>query len=44
MRWTLEGHVLGRHVKTVFYCWMLIFGLVGADGLGAAAVFRQAAR
>jgi hypothetical protein len=27
----LEGHVLGRHVKSVFYCWMLIFGLVGAQ-------------
>jgi hypothetical protein len=27
----LEGHVLGRHVKTVFYCWMLIFGLVGTQ-------------
>ena len=27
----LEGHVLGRHVKTVFYCWMLIFGLVGSQ-------------
>jgi hypothetical protein len=25
----LEGHVLGRHVKTVFCCWILIFGLVG---------------
>lgn len=27
----MEGHVLGRHVKTVFYCWMLIFGLVGTQ-------------
>ena len=27
----LEGHVLGRHVKTVFGCWVLIFGLVGAQ-------------
>ena len=23
--------MLGRHVKTVFRCWMLIFGLVGAQ-------------
>jgi len=28
---TLEGHVLGRHVKTVFWCWTLIFGVVGAQ-------------
>ena len=27
----LEGHVLSRHVKTVFYCWILIFGLVGTQ-------------
>jgi hypothetical protein len=27
----LPGHVLGRHVKTVFGCWVLIFGLVGAQ-------------
>lgn len=27
----LSGQVLGKHVKTVFYCWMLIFGLVGAQ-------------
>ncbi len=27
----LEGHVLGRHVKTVFWCWTLIFGVVGAQ-------------
>ena len=28
---SLEGHVLGRHVKTVFACWMVVFGLVGAQ-------------
>ncbi len=27
----LEGHVLGRNVKTVFYCWVIVFGLVGAQ-------------
>ncbi|KKL24800.1 hypothetical protein LCGC14_2411700 [marine sediment metagenome] len=27
----LEGHFLGRHVKVVFACWMVIFGLVGAQ-------------
>jgi hypothetical protein len=27
----LPGHVLGRHVKSVFGCWVLIFGLVGAQ-------------
>lgn len=27
----LPGHVLGQHVKTVFGCWVLIFGLVGAQ-------------
>lgn len=27
----LEGHVLGRHVKTVFWCWTLIFSVVGAQ-------------
>ena len=27
----LEGHVLGKHVKTVFGCWMVLFGLVGAQ-------------
>jgi hypothetical protein len=27
----IEGHVLGRHVKTVFYCWVVMFGLVGAQ-------------
>jgi hypothetical protein len=26
-----EGHVLGRHVKAVFRCWVLVFGLVGAQ-------------
>ena len=27
----LEGQVLGRHVKMVFRCWVLLFGLVGAQ-------------
>ncbi len=27
----IEGHVLGRHVKKVFGCWMVVFGLVGAQ-------------
>jgi hypothetical protein len=27
----LKGHVLGRHVKTVFMCWTLIFSVVGAQ-------------
>ena len=27
----MEGQVLGRHVKTVFRCWMILFGLVGAQ-------------
>jgi hypothetical protein len=27
----LEGHLLGRNVKTVFYCWIIAFGLVGAQ-------------
>jgi hypothetical protein len=27
----LEGHMLDRHVKTVFLSWMVIFGLVGAQ-------------
>ncbi len=27
----LEGQVLGRHVKVVFRCWVLLFGLVGAQ-------------
>jgi hypothetical protein len=27
----LEGQVLGRHVKLVFRCWVLLFGLVGAQ-------------
>ncbi len=27
----LEGHVLGRHIKVVFACWTVIFGLVGAQ-------------
>jgi hypothetical protein len=26
-----SGHVLGKHVKTVFACWVVIFGLVGAQ-------------
>jgi hypothetical protein len=25
------GHVLGRHVKAVFTCWVVVFGLVGAQ-------------
>ena len=37
----LEGHVLDRHVKTVFLSWMVIFGLVGADGVGAPPLYRQ---
>jgi hypothetical protein len=28
---SLEGHVLGRHTKTVFWCWTLIFGVVGSQ-------------
>jgi hypothetical protein len=27
----LRGHVLGRHVKTVFGCWIVVFALVGAQ-------------
>jgi hypothetical protein len=27
----LEGQVLGRHVKAVFRCWVVLFGLVGAQ-------------
>jgi hypothetical protein len=27
----LPGHVLGRQVKAVFNCWVVIFGLVGAQ-------------
>ena len=27
----MEGHVLGRHVKTVFACWIVVYGLVGAQ-------------
>lgn len=27
----LEGRVLGRHVKTVFWCWTVIFSVVGAQ-------------
>ncbi|MBI2924627.1 MAG: hypothetical protein HYY24_02860 [Verrucomicrobia bacterium] len=27
----LEGQVLGRHVKLVFRCWVVVFGLVGAQ-------------
>jgi hypothetical protein len=27
----IEGHVLGRHVKSVFRCWVVIFALVGAQ-------------
>ena len=28
---TVEGHVLGRHVGLVFRCWVVVFGLVGAQ-------------
>jgi hypothetical protein len=27
----LEGHVLGRHVRTIFRIWIIVFGLVGAQ-------------
>jgi hypothetical protein len=27
----VEGHVLGRHVKTVFACWIFVFAMVGAQ-------------
>ena len=27
----LEGQTLGRHEKVVFRCWMVLFGLVGAQ-------------
>jgi hypothetical protein len=27
----IEGHVLGRHVKIVFRCWVIVFALVGAQ-------------
>jgi hypothetical protein len=27
----MEGQVLGRHVRTVFRCWVVLFGLVGAQ-------------
>jgi hypothetical protein len=27
----MEGYVLGRHVKKVFGCWVVVFGLVGAQ-------------
>ena len=27
----MEGQVMGRHVKTVFRCWVFLFGLVGAQ-------------
>ena len=27
----MEGQVLGRHVKTVFRCWIVLFGVVGAQ-------------
>ena len=38
----LEGQVLGRHVKLVFRCWVVLFGLVGCpDGLGSPPVHRQ---
>jgi hypothetical protein len=27
----IEGHMFGRHVPFVFTCWMIVFGLVGAQ-------------
>ncbi len=27
----VQGHILGRHVKTVFRMWVVVFGLVGAQ-------------
>lgn len=27
----IEGRVLGRHVKSVFYTWIIVFGLVGVQ-------------
>ncbi|NQU23984.1 MAG: hypothetical protein HQ567_22100, partial [Candidatus Nealsonbacteria bacterium] len=27
----MEGHIFGRHVKTVFACWIVVYGLVGAQ-------------
>jgi len=27
----VPGYILGRHVKTVFRCWAIVFGLVGAQ-------------
>lgn len=27
----LPGYVLGRHVRLVFFCWMVLFGVVGAQ-------------
>lgn len=27
----IEGHLLGGHVKTVFRCWIVVFGVVGAQ-------------
>jgi hypothetical protein len=27
----LGQHILGRHVKVVFGCWVVVFGLVGAQ-------------
>ena len=27
----LEGHVLGKHVKKVFVCWMFLFAVVGSQ-------------
>ena len=29
--WGVQGHVLDRHVKTVFLSWMMVFGLVSAQ-------------
>ncbi len=27
----IDGHMLGRHVKMVFRCWVIVFSLVGAQ-------------
>jgi hypothetical protein len=35
----LEGQVLGRHVKAVFYSWIIVFGLVGAQMAGVLRPF-----
>ncbi len=37
----LDQPAISAPVKAVFRCWVVVFGLVGADGLGAAAVHRK---